>query len=342
MLEFPTIYKRDIRGDIRQWRIVVLDPNTLSIETGIHPSFSRSQRITVDDGNADQEASTRWSTKVTKESYVSSVDDLDKNFRPMFPGSWALKHQRYPAQLQPHLANGFRCIARLNENESSVTLTSVTDTALVGFCTLESSLCSLLLQHPTLVLDGHLFRTEWPLERVSGIVRDQSSWELKKELLYMISDVVYMDNVSLSFQERFNRFRRHMSNKRLANVVVSPTITVNTPEHISTHRSLWYQSGYAGVVFRNSDAPYKLGCRSTDVQIQLEPKTMSVLVVNRSRDQWLCSLKSGLTFWCQDPTASTEEWHQNRTYLTVSYERKDADGRPIAPEPISLKTYDLL
>lgn len=165
MKQFPEIYKRDSKGQVRVWRME-LDGSAYRTVAGLQDgklvtsewteckpkNVGRSNATTAEE-QAESEVNSHYKKKLEGE-YHEKVEDIDKPkwFKPMLAQPWEKRQSKikYPCAFQPKL-DGIRCIA------NSEGLWSRTGKPIVACPHVMEVLNPLFVENPALVLDGELY-----------------------------------------------------------------------------------------------------------------------------------------------------------------------------------------
>lgn len=179
---------------------------------------------------------------------------------PMLAEKWKdhKKKASYPAILQPKL-NGVRCIAIWDKEESKIKLLS-RGGQVYQMPEIELALRDFLMTHPTVQLDGELYKHGMPLQDISGIVRleDKEQFGRKHVLEYHIYDLAVEDVQQIA---RTGMMERYVEEIKHNSIVAVPSITINSEEEVKTYHDAFVATGYEGAMVRDQNGYYMFGFR---------------------------------------------------------------------------------
>lgn len=118
-------------------------------------------------------------------------------------------------------------------------------------------------KHPSVILDGELYRHGTPLQIISGIAR-LKTWEPRCEKLeYWIYDIA---DSTLKFEERLEILKEIKDYlEKSAHIVVIEHIKTESYAEIQELHNKWVSEGYEGLVARKPESTYKFGRRGSDM-----------------------------------------------------------------------------
>ena len=168
MKKFPTLYKRDSKGQLREWRMEV-QGNAFRTVSGLvdgqkvtsewkttHAKNVGRANATTAEEQAIAEVEALYTKRLDGE-YHLSPDDVDtaRFYKPMLAAKWEDRKDKidYPVFVQPKL-DGVRCIANAQG------LWSRTGKQILACPHIEEALAPLFAANPGLVLDGELYNHE--------------------------------------------------------------------------------------------------------------------------------------------------------------------------------------
>ena len=216
---FPTLYKLDVKGKIRQWHMEtdgarfrtvagIVDGKLVTSEwtTTEAKNVGRSNATTAE-GQAEAEVLAKY-TKQIDSGYFDSIDQVHtvKFVKPMLADKWENRKDKlvYPAYVQPKL-DGIRCVATADG------LYSRTGKEIIAAPHIAQQLESVFAQYPDLVLDGELYNHDLKQDfnKIVSLVRktkptDADIAESAGSIQYHIYDCILADNSEAPFLDRYS------------------------------------------------------------------------------------------------------------------------------------------
>lgn len=108
---------------------------------------------------------------------------------------------------------------------------------------------------PNVLFDGELYRHGWSLQQIQSAVKRGTPVAETSEIVFVIFDVVYWDDIRASFADRWERLCSTPAQWG-PHVVLAETLQVASEHEAAAHKLRWVNEGYEGLMFRRSDAPY--------------------------------------------------------------------------------------
>lgn len=214
-------------------------------------------------------------------------------------------------------------------------------------------------EHPTVILDGELYRHGKTLQQISGAARMEKNAYDCDWLQYWVYDCYFTDRPDIIAKERqsfLNNNFPYPTNSAFNEFIEAKIILVDQ-HSISGEENIWklhnnyVSEGFEGCVIRNPDRPYKPNGRTNDMIKFKNYKSEDFKVIGYelgrrgSEDMvFVCELEDGRTFEampCGD-RATKEEYVQNfeqkyKGHLAeCTYFNYSDEGKPTQPK---LRTF---
>ena len=301
MIELPTLYSKDAKGKIIQWRVyndgdvVVTEHGQLGGKQAINrdralPTNVGRSNERLGEAQAEFEAEAAW-TKKKKQGYFETIDEakttqvilpmlahpLEKKSRNS-KGIMVVKRREieFPCHVQRKL-NGLRCLAIVGQ-DGTVALKSRQGTLWTYLEHIEAEVAA--FAQPGDILDGEIYLHGTPLQTINGWIKNGSDPHTaipRSTLQYHIYD---LPSHGGSWQERWTELLWRFSQVTLGPFQKSDTATVigkGGIQHgrlhlIETHvardeadvkdfAAKAVAGGYEGVIIRHLHHPYTFGKR---------------------------------------------------------------------------------
>ena len=187
MKKLETLYKRDTKGNIREWTICV-NGNKFWTEGGIHgmkmnvakPTSCTAKNIghsneTSPEAQAQLEAKAKWDKKL-RGGYFRNISDVDnkKFYEPMLAHNYKDRADevKFPVYSQPKL-DGIRCVTRLEKGE--VVVRTRNGKLIEAIPHITNELKKFLQSNPEIILDGELYNHDFKdnFNKITSLVRKQ-------------------------------------------------------------------------------------------------------------------------------------------------------------------------
>jgi len=370
----PTLYGKDISGKLKQWSAIVYTNGIkayYTVEYGqvggkiqsTSTEFTEGKNIgkkneTTPLQQCCNEIRKKWKDKQEKERYSQELSSFytatsstatanslsDTKIFPMLAHVYDPKSTKpriaFPCYVQPKL-DGLRCLI-YKSNDKIVTQTR-TGGYYVTMGHIVSQLEPFFATHPTIVLDGELYTTDYPFEELCGLIkRAQADSNKLRDVHFHIYDMIGVSTLTYSERHAFIMNNRHL---------YPPTFDIVKTEQVSSidefkaKFSEYVQEGYEGIMLRNVKGTY-VNNRSHDLQKYKEFEEDEFVIVGfseaRGRDAgsviWNCATKAGEEFECR-PIGTLE--HRKELFrnadkhigklLTIKYQELSERGIPRFP-----------
>ena len=359
---FPKLFKKN-NNKIYEWSII-LDVKDTIID--IHTIYGYvggsliTKTKTLEKGKANRsllqqatlEAQSKWIDKKEKELYVEVLDETPVvRVRPMLAQTFSLKKKYVFPLFVQRKYDGIRCIAYLDKDKN-VVLESRNGVPFYNFDLLKEQVRVLLIEHPTLYLDGELYTNQIPFETLSGLIRSKSSVD-NYQIQYHIYDYYNTENTMEPYHSRVIRLNEMFSNANAnanANVIgllrEVKTEIVKSIEDIYRFHTLYIQEGFEGIMIRHPEGVYEIDKRSKYLCKYKEFVEEEFEIVGFHEGTagekgcviWDCLTRDGKSFAVR-PRGTFEqrkEWFQSAdTYLgkqlTVVFQEYSQEGIPRFP-----------
>ena len=219
MKTFPTIYKLDVKGKIRQWHMETDGARFRTVAGQVDGKLTTSEWTTTEAKNvgrsnattAEQQAEAEVLAKYTKQRDAGYYDDIAdihtiKFVKPMLADKWENRKDKlvYPAYVQPKL-DGIRCVATADG------LYSRTGKEIIAAPHISKQLEPIFTQYPDLVLDGELYNHDLKedFNKIISLVRktkptEADLVECEQGIEYHIYDCILADNPEAPFLDRYS------------------------------------------------------------------------------------------------------------------------------------------
>lgn len=374
-----TLYQKASSGKVYMWSIAIEhDPATEQVHIvtthGTQTGKKTTARREVPKGKAKRtkleqailEATRKWVNKHEKEGYQPSLTTASKaatkgsatdtNFltvRPMLAQTYGkAKAPPFPVLIQRKY-DGLRCIANFDPDTKTIVLKTRNNKPYAHLQSIREDVAKLLLKAPPKVfIDGELYTTTIPFEEISGIARKKkitaSDQEKMEHLNYHIYDIVDLDNLSQSNEERMallqSIFKAAKYPKKLR---LAPTYVANTEAELTDFHLTFTSEGYEGTMIRNPKGHYQINKRSNFLQKMKDFMEDEFEIVgaheetgeNKGCVVWECKTKDGKVFSAnQNGTRELRrDYFSNYTkYIgkkaTIVFQELTADGVPRFPK----------
>lgn len=200
-------------------------------------------------------------------------------------------------------------------------------------------LVKFLKEHPTLILDGELYKHGKTLQQISGAARMEKNAYDCDWLEYWVYDCYFQDQPDMPAKGRYNFLIQRLSFEVPPEVVtIVGEMYVEGEEEIWKQHDEYVEEGFEGCVIRDPDRPYKPNGRTNDMikfKRYLDDTYRIIgyeLGLRGSEDMvFICELKDGKTFKAspigdretkQEYVDNFEEKYKNHlgdcTYFTLS------------------------
>jgi len=372
-MNFNSLYKINNKGKIYQWDIsVVANNNTYDIVTLNGEKDGKKVKHTrnVPKGKAKRtvfeqavsEATSKRNSKITKECYTEDLASLSnpkksRIIRPMLAVKFAMKARNsrakgitFPCYCQRKL-DGLRMMSHYDGD--NVVIESRTGKKFNNFDTIRSELETMLSDMgDEFYLDGELYTNKLNFETISGLSRKlqdgitEEEQDEMDEIEYHVYDCFDLNNMGMSFEDRFNLIQKLVKKHKPTRIVFLDTYKCESREDIQKYHSQFVEEGYEGTMVRNASSVYQLNKRSKDLQKYKDFMEEEFKIVGFREGEgdeagmvvWDCETKDGKVFGVR-PRGTREmkrDWFDNGdSYvgkpLTVIFQEYTEYGIPRFP-----------
>lgn len=209
-------------------------------------------------------------------------------------------------------------------------------------------LAKFLKEHPTLILDGELYKHGKTLQQISGAARMEKNAYDCDWLEYWVYDCYFQDQPDMPARGRYTFLMN-----RLSFEVPFPIITIVGEIYVEGEEEIWKQhdeyveEGFEGCVIRDPNRPYKPNGRTNDMIKFKNYKSEDFKVIGYelgrrgSEDMvFVCELEDGRTFEAMPvgDRAVKEEYVQNfenkyKGHMAeCTYFNYSDEGKPTQPK----------
>jgi len=376
MTTWPTLYKMDSTGKIREWTISTRDTfvSGTSIQGvceysqthGVRGGKLQTVRTLIDKGKnigkanettpmeqCDLEAQSHWMKQRDRKGYTEAIP-TSKPKLPMLAKSYSKQGHRivWPAMTQPKL-DGIRCMAEIKDG--LVTLKSRTNNEFLALGHISLALQQTVnqLSDKNITLDGELYNHDYKSDfqsLVSAIKRDDPSVD-SHLVQYHVYDVFTKED----FGNRYSFLQTHLVENKSVKLV--PTYSVNNFEEFKLRYGKFLTDGYEGGMLRNELGPYDQNRRSPNLQKYKEFMDDEFKIVgayeNKGKQAGQCTFscitKDGQEFGVK-PKGSDEKrrryWKDYQTgiltgkMMTVKFFEWTTSDKPVPRFPVGIIIRD--
>lgn len=127
--------------------------------------------------------------------------------------------------------------------------------------TIIGALKPLLVEYPTMFIDGEIYGKGLSLQEISGIRGEKCTY--LDEIKYNIFDIFFSDEPDMPFSERYKHMKALFKNdiKKSVKLTMVETCKINKLEDIDKYYKLKLVEGYEGIVLRVPDGIYETDLR---------------------------------------------------------------------------------
>lgn len=310
-IDFPILYILDHNHKKRFWHIWINEDNIYREYGIIGGKVIKIIKKFTDNKKALTEVKFLVKKKKEsgfKESINNKIQKKTDIVKPM--GAYKLDDHKnkiiYPALVQRKL-DGFRCMA--SKVKSSVHLYSKNMKPFHFLNHIRQEIKKLNISE-SIYLDGELYSFGRPLREISSFVmKKYATLEEEKKMKaieYHIFDMINLNDMSLTFEERYKNLEDLLKNKGFEYLKIVHCHEVKNYDEINHLNNIYLYEGCEGVIVRNKDGLYKLNSKSYDVLRTKEFKKGDFRIVDAKEGTgtqkgaiiWkLRCLKGKDTFW---------------------------------------------
>lgn len=291
VIHFGNIYNKQKNGNIRMWRLEIklfneddeqinitkslinssLNKNYYTITNRYYGLVADNSQITItkDDiikkgkniGKANEttvltQAIIQGRSDMLKKMNAGYVEDESGVNENSLPFPMALndysKHKnklKYPLMIQPKI-DGLRAV--IYKQDDKIHITSRRHHDINGFNNIRNKLYDSIPNN--VYLDGELYSHGFPLEKISGIVRNDD--EKDDDLLqFWVFDMFDVSKPELIFPQRIDWIIDNIKENKYIQII--DTVVVNNEDESNELYNNYLKEGYEGSVYKSIDRPYE-------------------------------------------------------------------------------------
>ena len=358
MKKMPTIYKRDSKGEIREWRIEV-DEDKYRVIAGLQkgkqvvsewtvctPKNIGKVNATIANEQALLEAEALYKKKLEGE-YHKELSEVDKPkwFKPMLAQNWDKRKGKisYPVWVQSKI-DGIRAL--LSKDGAF----SRTGKEIIAIPHIQKTLKPFFEKHPDAVLDGELYNHEYKSDFNSLVSAIRKTKPKKEDLDHSEKIVQYhvydFPSCGEKFSQRLKLLKEEFSDFDFGDTIqVLETKLATNEVEVDELYGKFLEEGYEGGIIR-LDAPYEQK-RSNNLlkRKDFEDDEFEILDIEEGKGNWSgiakvvkCRGRDGIQFGATikgSQEIGREILAQKNEYVgkqvTVQYFTKTPDGVPRFP-----------
>lgn len=301
--QFPTLYKFDTKGKVREWRMEVSGNQYRTVAglqdgqqvtsgwtTAIGKNIGRANETTPEQ-QAILEVEAQYKKKSSGE-YHNNLKNISKGakyFKPMLATKWEKRKDKikYENQIfvQPKL-DGIRCLFSADGPYSR------TGKPIVAIPHIEELLAPLFEAYPDAVLDGELYNHELKEdfnEIVSMVRKTKPELEDIKKSAEMVEYHVYdfPGMLDSSFSDRLNELERLIAEFNLDGVVkLVDTIIANNEQDVDDSYGEFLEDGYEGGIIRLNDIYHQKRANSLIKRKDFEDAEFTIIRIEEGNGNW--------------------------------------------------------
>lgn len=313
---YPTLFKRDTKGRLRQWYMQQNGPQHRSVAGLVDGKQTESgwfQAIATNVGKANErdpviqaefDIEAEYKKKKGQSwSEVSPDDqpekhDLDKRFEPMLAHKYP-DHKdkiKFPVYCQPKL-DGIRCIARADG------LWTRTGKKIHATPHIFEALSPLFEANAGLVFDGELYNHHLKADfnKITSLVKKAKPTEAdlaesKRLIQYHIYDGIQFGNTNRSFASRqesvVDLIESLFDDQADEVLVLVPTVCVANAQDLDVWYADWLQDGYEGQMVRINEAYEHKRSRFLLKRKEFEDEECTITGITEGDGNWAGYAKS--------------------------------------------------
>jgi len=354
MRMFPTLYKIDSKGKVREWNITVNIGGCYTVTHGARGGAMQSTTVQCEQKNVgkanetsldDQamlEAESKWKKQQDK-GYrpqagpiingaveAQNLEDA-KRFLPMLAKSFGdYSHKvTFPCHYQPKL-DGIRCVAYIDSCPGYYTphLLSRKGKPFPQLLHIENAVINVLRDYPDWILDGELYSDTLDFQTITSIVRKGKTADPRAEQIqYHVYDCFSLakDLKQMCFTKRAEQVAKMLQNRKPPMVQVH-TDLLSSEDEVALKLKEYEDKGYEGIMIRNSNGTYENDRRSENLQKVKSFQDDEFVVVGCNQGIgkfeglaiFQCQTKDGKTFSAamMGSTEQRRDYYDNRDKYT--------------------------
>lgn len=302
MTKFPTLYKIDSKGKVREWRMEVKGNQYRTIAglqdgqqvtsgwtTATGKNVGRANETTPEE-QAVLEVEAEYKKKL-KTDYHKDIKNINKAkfFKPMLAQGWEKRKDKIKynddVYVQPKL-DGIRCIA----NRDGVW--SRTGKPIVAIPHIVEMLAPLFEKYPDAVIDGELYNHDLKndFNEIVSMVRKTKPEQIDTEktarmVQYHVYDFPGM--IDDKFSKRFAELERLVDEFGFGEAIqVVPTVKVSNEEEIDTAYGEYLEDGYEGGIVRLNDVYHQKRSNSLIKRKDFEDAEFTIIRIEEGNGNW--------------------------------------------------------
>ena len=299
MKTFPTIYKLDVKGKIRQWHMETDGARFRTVAGQVDGKLTTSEWTTTEAKNvgrsnattAEQQAEAEVLAKYTKQRDAGYYDDIAdihtiKFVKPMLADKWENRKDKlvYPAYVQPKL-DGIRCVATADG------LYSRTGKEIIAAPHIARQLETVFAQYPDLVLDGELYNHDLKedFNKIISLVRktkptDADLAECEQSIQYHIYDCILTDNPEAPFLDRYSFLNTSIQFADALQLV--PTEHCFTESEVDEAYGEHMAQGYEGGIVRTNNQYENKRSKHLLKRKDFEDEEFEIIRIEEGQGNW--------------------------------------------------------
>jgi ATP-dependent DNA ligase len=279
-----TLYKKDSKGKIRQWNIIL---GTESLEDEIWGIFTSdgivggkikdpifkeaipNNQFKTSEAKAEAMMQSAIDKKLRSNYFneIADIKDEDILFMPtgcpsgMIWEEWKdKKHVVYPALVSGKL-DGSKLYSTWRENRVFLNTRSAKEHK--NFKHIEEALADFYKENPNIVLDGEAYNHEYKdrFEELQSIFRKETPTEEQRTLSkdvakFYVYDAIDLNEINMDALDRQFLLKEVVEKINNPYIVFWPSYLMANEEHYDAYHTVCMDEGFEGTVLKIVDAPY--------------------------------------------------------------------------------------
>lgn len=276
MEDYPLLYKKDSKGNIRVWRMQrdgakyrtvagLIDGDQVTSKwTTAKPKNTGRANATTAEQQAHREVTAKYVKKKEQGAYHEDIADVDKGagyFQPMLAETYKATKFEFRVgvfAVQPKL-DGIRCIAKRDG------LWTRKGKPILSCPHVIEDLKPVFEAYPHLVIDGELYNHELrnDFQKITSLVRKQRcNADIYAETARLVEYHVYdVGEAKRSFLKRW-AFLEAVDARSGGSVLKVMTLEPETQAEVDDFHATCISQGYEGSMIRDMEGEYQIGKRS--------------------------------------------------------------------------------
>lgn len=269
-MNFPTLYKTDNTGKVRQWSIWTTEnPNGYWIEHGVQGGALQKSFTEVKTGKnsgkvnetnpkqqAESDAQSKYNRQIDKGYSVKISDKKSRyDFRPMLAQSAKFDTLDVSGFFLEKKYDGIRCLAFLDGD--SVILMSRLGKRFTALKHIEDALVPILKDN--FILDGEIYSDKINFQQIISAVKRDKPSELTNLIQYHVYDIYFEDRADMIFKDRLSFLNSIPYNESIKQVAA---FEVWSEEDVWRYHEKFTKEGFEGVMLRDPNGEYQPDKRS--------------------------------------------------------------------------------